>query len=127
MYILLFIIDKIEQAFADIVESMQWRSFAAIYENEDGLSRLQKTLTLKRNKDSPITVRELGEGPDYRPMLKEIRSLSICNIIIDVTPHKLIDVLYQAKEVKLLADYCNFIITYMVMSLIILSLFILLR
>ena len=94
---------------------MQWQSFAAIYENEIGLSRLQNTITLKRNKDSSITIRQLGEGPDYRPMLKEIRSLSIYNIIIDVTPHKLIDVLYQAKEVKLLSDYCHFIITYMVM------------
>jgi len=107
------------QAIADVVESMQWRSYAIIYENEDGLSRLQKTLTLKRQKDNPvITVRQLGEGPDYRPMLKEIRSLSICNVIIDVTPDKIVDVLFQARKVKLLADYCGFIITYMVMIVI---------
>ncbi|XP_032663311.1 glutamate receptor ionotropic, kainate 2-like [Odontomachus brunneus] len=105
--------EMINQAIADVVESMQWRNFAAIYENDDGLSRIQKTLTLKRSKDNPITIRQLGKGPDYRPMLKEINSLSVCNIIIDVEPQNLIHVLNQAKEVKLLADYCNFIITYL--------------
>ncbi|XP_011152744.1 glutamate receptor ionotropic, kainate 2 [Harpegnathos saltator] len=105
--------EMISQAIADIVESMQWRNFAAIYENDDGLSRIQKTLTLKRTKDNPITIRQLGKGSDYRPILKEINSLSVCNIIIDIEPQKLIHVLNQAKEVKLLSDYCNFIITYL--------------
>lgn len=93
---------------------MQWQGFVAIYENDDGLSRIQKALTLKRKKDNPITIRQLGNGPDYRPMLKEIRSLSICNVIIDVEPKNIINVLQQAKEIKLLADYCNFVITYLV-------------
>lgn len=93
---------------------MQWQGFVAIYENDDGLSRIQKALTLKRKKDNPITIRQLSNGPDYRPMLKEIRSLSICNVIIDVEPKNIINVLQQAKEIKLLADYCNFVITYLV-------------
>jgi len=99
---------------------MSWRSFAAIYETDEGLSRLQKTLTLKGDKDNPIvhTVRQLNEGPDYRPMLKEIRSLSVCNVIVDVEPKNIMEVLYQAKEVKLLADYCHFIITYLVQYII---------
>ncbi|XP_014473269.1 PREDICTED: glutamate receptor ionotropic, kainate 2-like [Dinoponera quadriceps] len=106
--------ERISQAIADVVDSMQWRNYAVIYENDDGLSRIQKTLTLKRSKDYPITIRQLNkESDDYRPMLKEISSLSVCNIIIDVEPQKLIHVLKQAKEVKLLSDYCNFIITYL--------------
>lgn len=93
---------------------MKWQNFAAIYETDDGLSRIQKTLTLKRNRDNPITIRQLSKGPDHRPMLKEISSLSVCNIIVDVEPHNLIYVLNQTKEVKLLADYCNFVVTYLV-------------
>lgn len=94
---------------------MQWRNFVVIYENDDGLSRLQKTLTLKRKKDNPITVRQLNKEPNYYSMLKEINSLSV-NVIIDVEPQNLIRVLKQAKEVKLLSDYSNFIITYLVCS-----------
>lgn len=93
---------------------MKWQGFVAIYENNDGLSRIQKALTLKRAKDTSVAIRELGNGPDYRPMFKEIRNLSISNILLDVQPEKIIDVLHQAKEIKLLADYCNFVITYLV-------------
>ncbi|XP_043794556.1 glutamate receptor ionotropic, kainate 2-like isoform X4 [Apis laboriosa] len=92
---------------------MKWTTFAAVYQNNDGLSRIQKALSLRRKKDTAVTIRRLGEGPDFRPILKEIRAMSICNVIIDVEPRNIIDVLYQAKEVKLLAEYCNFLITYL--------------
>ncbi|XP_018059496.1 PREDICTED: glutamate receptor ionotropic, kainate 2-like [Atta colombica] len=106
--------EKVSQAIADVIESMKWRNFAAIYETDEGLSRLQKTLTLKGDKENPIlhTVRQLNKGSNYHTMLKEIRFLS-CNVIIDVKPENIIRVLNQAKEVRLLADYCHFVLTYM--------------
>ncbi|XP_072764014.1 glutamate receptor ionotropic, kainate 2 [Anoplolepis gracilipes] len=106
--------EMVSQVIADVVNSMKWQQgFVAIYENNDGLSRIQKALTLKREKKSSVAIRQLGNGPDFRPLLKEIRNFSVCNILIDVTPEKIIDVLQQAKEIKLLADYCNFVITYL--------------
>lgn len=93
---------------------MKWHGFVAIYENRDGLSRIQKALTLKRQKDTSVTIRQLSDGSDYRPMLKEIRNSSIFNVIIDVKPEKIIDLLQQAKQIKLLANYSNFVITYLV-------------
>ncbi|XP_043256506.1 glutamate receptor ionotropic, kainate 2-like [Colletes gigas] len=105
--------EMIGKAIADVVESMKWTTFTAVYQTNDGLSRIKQALTIRRNKDSIITIRRLGEGPDYRPILKELRALSICNVIVDVEPNNIIDVLYQAKEVKLLEDYCNFLITYL--------------
>ncbi|XP_017883266.1 glutamate receptor ionotropic, kainate 2-like [Ceratina calcarata] len=105
--------DMVAKAIADIVESMKWSAFAAIYEDNDGLSRIQKALSLKRNKDSVIAIRKLDKGTDYRLVLKEIRALSIFNVIVDVDPSKIVDVLFQAKEVKLLTEYCNFLITYL--------------
>ncbi|XP_018345205.1 PREDICTED: glutamate receptor ionotropic, kainate 2-like [Trachymyrmex septentrionalis] len=112
--------EQVSQAIADVVDSMKWRKFVAIYETNEGLSRLQKTLTLKGDKDAPIrhTVQKLNEGPDYRSMLKKIRHLSVWNIIIDVKPENIMEVLYQAKEVNLLADYCNFVITYLDSSML---------
>lgn len=93
---------------------MSWTNYVIIYENDEGLSRVQKILTLERQKDSFVSIRQLGEGPDYRSVLKEIQSMKVYNIIIDIDPRKIVDVLSQAKEVKLLADYYNFIITYLV-------------
>ncbi|XP_071571021.1 glutamate receptor ionotropic, kainate 2 isoform X3 [Temnothorax nylanderi] len=107
--------EKVSEAIADIIDSMKWRNFVAIYENDEGLSHLQKTLTLKGDKNNPLThtIRQLSEGTDYRSMLKEIHSLAVCNIIIDVEPQNIMRVLNQSKEVRLLADYCQFVITYL--------------
>ncbi|XP_011060752.1 PREDICTED: glutamate receptor ionotropic, kainate 2-like [Acromyrmex echinatior] len=109
--------EQISQAIADVIDSMKWQKFVAIYETDEGLSRLQKTLTLK---EYPIihTVWKLNEGSDYRSMLKKIRHLPVCNIIIDVKPKNIMKVLHQAKEVNLLADYCNFVITYLDISML---------
>ncbi|KAK1127273.1 hypothetical protein K0M31_003817 [Melipona bicolor] len=105
--------DMVSKAIADVVESMKWNTFAAVYENNDSLSRIQKALSLQRKRDSVVTIRRLTDGMDYRPVLKELRALSICNVIIDVSPSNVIQVLNQAKEVKLLGDYCNFLVTYL--------------
>nr|XP_033338694.1 glutamate receptor ionotropic, kainate 2-like isoform X2 [Megalopta genalis]XP_033338703.1 glutamate receptor ionotropic, kainate 2-like isoform X2 [Megalopta genalis] len=105
--------DMVGKMLADVVGSMKWGTFAAVYQNNGGLSRIQQALSLKRNKDTVVTIRKIGDGPDYRPVLKEIRAMSISNVIVDVEPNNIMDVLYQAKEVKLLADYCNFFITYL--------------
>lgn len=98
---------------------MKWHRSVAIYENDEGLSRIQKALTVKQQKDNSIRnsiiIRQLDDGKQYRPMLKEIGNSSIFNVIIDAKdPEKINDVLEQAKEIKLLGNYSNFVITYLV-------------
>ncbi|CAL7945892.1 unnamed protein product [Xylocopa violacea] len=105
--------DMIAKAIADVVGSMKWDSFAAVYENNDGLSRIRKTLSLQRNKDSVIMIRKLADSADYAPVLKEIRALSINNVIVDVEPNNILAVLYEAKRVQLLKEYSNFLINYL--------------
>lgn len=67
--------------------------------------RLKDVLQLHGPQDSPITVRQLGEDPDYRPLLKEISSSGENNIVLECEPDKILDVLRQAKEVKMLEEY----------------------
>lgn len=67
--------------------------------------RLKDILQIHGPQDSPITVRQLGADPDYRPLLKEIQSSGENNIVLDCEPEKILDVLRQAKEVKMLEDY----------------------
>lgn len=67
--------------------------------------RLKDILLIHGPQDFPITVRQLGTEPDYRPLLKEIQSSGENNIVLDCAPNKILDVLRQAKEVKMLEDY----------------------
>ncbi|XP_012061140.1 PREDICTED: glutamate receptor ionotropic, kainate 2-like [Atta cephalotes] len=112
--------EQVSQVSRNLKESFYWRKFAAIYETDEGLSRLQKTLILKGDNNDPIiqTAWKLDEGPDYRSMLKQIRYLPMRNIIIDVKPENIMKVLHQAKEVSLLADYSDFVITYLDLSIL---------
>lgn len=56
----------LSKAYADLLREMHWKSFTILYENDDGLVRLQEILKISGKGDLPITVRHLGEGPDYR-------------------------------------------------------------
>lgn len=50
----------------DLVKAWGWKSFTIIYENNEGLVRLQELLKAHGPYEFPITVRQLGEGNDYR-------------------------------------------------------------
>lgn len=54
--------------------------------------------------------RQLGDGPDYRPLLKQIQTSGESHIILDVGLDKVITLLRQASEVKMMEEYQSYII-----------------
>ncbi|CAD6205048.1 GSCOCG00003117001-RA-CDS [Cotesia congregata] len=54
------------QAYVDLVKAWGWKSFTIIYENNEGLVRLQELLKAHGPSEFPIAVRQLGETEDYR-------------------------------------------------------------
>lgn len=54
--------------------------------------------------------RQLNEGPDYRPLLKQIQSSGESHIILDVSLDKIVPLLRQATEVKMMEEYQSYII-----------------
>jgi len=54
------------QAYVDLVKAWGWKSFTIIYDSNDGLVRLQELLKAHGPSEFPITVRQLGEGSEYR-------------------------------------------------------------
>ena len=57
------------QAYVNLVEAMEWKQFVILYEESEGLVRLQEVLKMStRSKDIKILVRQLipGPGDDYR-------------------------------------------------------------
>lgn len=54
--------------------------------------------------------RQLEEGQDYRPLLKQIQSSGESHIILDINPEKIIALLRQAAEVKMMEEYQSYII-----------------
>ncbi|KAE8737789.1 hypothetical protein FOCC_FOCC016738, partial [Frankliniella occidentalis] len=111
---------KSTSAILDLLEDMAWKTFTIVYEDDEGLFRLQEVLKAHGPSDSPVTLRRLGEGPDYRqvtksrPLLKEIQNSTETRILLDVSADKLMDIFYQAKQVKLMSDYISYLVTSLV-------------
>ncbi|OAD62636.1 Glutamate receptor, ionotropic kainate 2 [Eufriesea mexicana] len=57
----------LSKAYVDLVKAWGWKSFTIIYENNEGLVRLQELLKAHGPSEFPITVRQLSEGAEYRP------------------------------------------------------------
>lgn len=53
----------------------------------------------------------MEDGPDYRPLLKQIQSSGESHIVLDVHPDKIVALLRQASEVKMMEEYQSYIIT----------------
>nr|CAD7453109.1 unnamed protein product [Timema tahoe] len=56
----------LSKAYVDLVKAWGWKSFTIIYENNEGLVRLQELLKAHGPSEFPIAVRQLGESSDYR-------------------------------------------------------------
>ncbi|XP_076270271.1 glutamate receptor ionotropic, kainate 2-like [Rhynchophorus ferrugineus] len=110
--------DLLSLGMAKIVESFDWKNMAILYETDDGLLKLQEVLKLheydKGQAKDNIFIQKLSNDMDNRSILKKIRTSSISRIILDCQEHHIMDILVQAKEVKLLSDFStSFFLTSM--------------
>lgn len=96
---------KFSRALADIIIDYDWKSFTIIYEDNNSLMRLQDILQIHNPEDSPVTVRQLGDESDYKPLLKEIYYSGESRILLDCSADKVVEILRQAAEVRLLEEY----------------------
>lgn len=98
------------RALADLIEDYDWNSFTVIYDDDYGLMRVHDILQYHDTTKGPIMVRRI-EGDDQLPMLKEIALYGETRIVLDCSLDRIVDLLQQAKKVKLLEEYQNYIIT----------------
>lgn len=103
----------LSKAFADFILKVGWRSLVVLYENEEGLVRLQEVIKMPKTfAGMQVTLRQLDvESNDYRPLLKEIKKSEETRIVLDCDYDKIEMILQQANEIELLTDYHNYLIT----------------
>lgn len=69
------------------------------------MEKLQDVLQIHEPYDNPVTVRQIGPGEDYQPLLKEIEVSGENHIILDCSPDKIMNILKQAIGVKMMEEY----------------------
>lgn len=58
--------ELLAKGFATIVNHMNWKSYAIVYQHDEALIRLQAILKIPDVSDNPVTVKQLESGSDYR-------------------------------------------------------------
>ncbi|XP_065092491.1 glutamate receptor ionotropic, kainate 2 isoform X2 [Ochlerotatus camptorhynchus] len=101
----------LSKAYVDLVAAWGWKSFTIIYETNEGLVRMQELLKAHGLSEYPITVRQLSDSGDYRPLLKQIKNSAESHIVLDCTTDKIYEVLKQAQQIGMMSDYHSYLIT----------------
>nr|CAD7433466.1 unnamed protein product [Timema monikensis] len=103
--------DAIALALVDVLKFLSWKSFAIVYESNEGLMRLQEVFKSRDKLSAKISVYQLSMDGDHRPLFKDIHDSTQTHILLDCATDHIMDILRQAKEVDMFGDYENYFIT----------------
>jgi ionotropic kainate glutamate receptor 2 len=99
---------RLSQAFADFVESRNWKSFAIVYELEEDLIKVKDLLKLPIPK---IMIKQLPSSTnDYRKMFKDIKKSKEPNIVLSIGLDKVNETLVSARDIGLMTVYNSYLI-----------------
>ncbi|XP_050427758.1 glutamate receptor ionotropic, kainate 2-like [Adelges cooleyi] len=108
----------LSRGYTAIVRDMDWTSFTLLYQRDEGLLRLQHLIQdysgstkVSDPQSAALTIIQLPEDDDFRPLLKDIKKSLEGHIVLDCDTDVILKVLKQAEEVNLLDEYHSFIIT----------------
>ncbi|XP_069951466.1 glutamate receptor ionotropic, kainate 2-like [Cherax quadricarinatus] len=96
------------KAYMDVLKTLGWHKFTIIYENNNGLVRVQELL---KNHLWQVNLKQLPYDNDYRPMLKDTKKAGVTHIVLDVEHKNILTVLKQAQQIGMMTSYHNYFIT----------------
>ncbi|XP_072382908.1 glutamate receptor ionotropic, kainate 2-like [Diabrotica undecimpunctata] len=107
--------DKLAKGIAEVVKSLEWIGFIILYEDEEGLVKLQEVLKLqnveKIDNQDYIRVEQLTNGPDYRHIFKKFKNSTENNVILDCKTENILPILAQAKSLDMVDIRYNYFLT----------------
>ncbi|XP_072745109.1 glutamate receptor ionotropic, kainate 2 isoform X2 [Anoplolepis gracilipes] len=104
-------VSALSRIYDQLVTEFKWKSFAILYENTDSLIRMHPLLKRCDSQGDSAFMFHLGEGPNYRQAIQDIKRSEIENIIIDCSYDILSEVLKQAQQVGILSEKHKVIVT----------------
>ncbi|XP_013785227.2 glutamate receptor ionotropic, kainate 2-like, partial [Limulus polyphemus] len=99
------------RAYLDLLLTKKWKTFTVIYEENEGLVRLQDLLKAPSYQDVKVVLHQLTPGQSYKKLLKDIGKQGETNIVLNVPIGKVPLVLREAQDVGMMTAYHNYIIT----------------
>lgn len=109
----------LSRVFLDLVVHWNWKRFTILYEDNDGLIRLQEVLNAASKYEFEISVRKLQlRDGKYISQLKEIKEQGENRLIVDCNNNTIYQLLKQALQVTMLSNSYHFMFTTLDLPLI---------
>ncbi|XP_054706414.1 glutamate receptor ionotropic, kainate 2-like [Uloborus diversus] len=105
----------LSRAYLDVVRKWGWTKFNILYEENEGIVRLQDFLKEASERDWDIRIHQFREGMPFRELFRHIRATAskdpeIC-ILLDVSRRNIQTALKQAQQVEMMTVRNKYIIT----------------
>ncbi|CAH2084745.1 unnamed protein product [Euphydryas editha] len=104
--------EEILQAYAELLKYYKWDNFAVLYEDDFGLSRIQKILA-EFTDHFPVTVRKLDPTQDNIKIFKDLSAFKESRMIMDCHEDRILKYLEEARSVNMCNEYQHYILTNM--------------
>lgn len=112
----------LSKAFKNLIEYWGWTSFTVLYEDNDGLVRMQEVLKATKGTDMKITVRKLDPHVEnYVHMFKDLIENPMQGdnrIIVDCHVSRVADILQQAQKVNMCSETFHYLFTTLDLGLV---------
>ncbi|GBM80366.1 Glutamate receptor ionotropic, kainate 2 [Araneus ventricosus] len=101
----------LSQAYVDLVKIWGWRSFSLVYDEHEGVIRLQDFLKEAQINDWRVQLYQFRPSHAYRDIFWRIKSAGESRIVLDVKRDSLRTVLKHAQQVGMMTESHNYLIT----------------
>ncbi|XP_050390802.1 glutamate receptor ionotropic, kainate 2 [Patella vulgata] len=106
-------------AYKDVVKHWGWDEFTVLYEDNDGLTRLQEVLKAPEGNTAKLTVRKLHTiNNDYVNLFKDLKERGAFRIIIDCHVSRVKKILHAALKVHMVSEYYHYLFTTLDLGLV---------
>ena len=117
----------ISKAYKSLIQSYGWQRFTILYQDNDGLVRLQELLKTdfsrhdcKQADCRQIVVRQLNfkDNDDNKKILREVKQSGEIHLVLDCDQDKIRTVMKEAQAVGMMTAYHNYLITNLDLALV---------
>ncbi|GAB6032835.1 hypothetical protein CHUAL_012037 [Chamberlinius hualienensis] len=112
----------LSKAYLDMVNEWKWKSFTLVYDDNQGLVRLQELLKAEFS-EVKMFVRQMEATNDHRPLLKEMKKNAETRIVLDCSAERLESIFEQAQELGMINHYHSYLVTSLDLHTVNMSLF----
>lgn len=101
----------LSRAYIDLIKSWGWKQFAILYEENEGVMRLQDVFREAQLNDWKVSLYQFTPKKPYRDAFWKVKHSGEKNVLLDVKLENIHRVLKQGQQVGMMTEFHSYLIT----------------